>query len=181
MRSILFAAGLLLIAGCTTSPPSVPVKKAETSEARPILDTLRLTLDLRYLAGETLDLSTRVVLLSGQNPVSTTLNDCGMTPTNGYTRFTTGGLVQPGLSCHILVIPPGEPAQVFALEKPRTGSRLGDWSDWRKPATQIVSPMPVQMLIHKPEAQQTLSVPLPRQFEIRYQLTALNARDPKEN
>lgn len=155
----------LLLAGCA-APSSAP---------RPILDRLQLTLDIRYKMGQTLSPETQVSLVSGANPISTRLKDCGMTPGPGYVRYTTGGIVRPGLACRVLLTPPGEPSQLFELPVPKKQDRLGVWFPWRKPSAQIVSAMPVQALLNLPGARQPLTVPEARRFEVRHQLTALNS------
>jgi hypothetical protein len=181
MRPILFALSLSLLVGCaSTAQDNKGVKKAAPAgEASPLLQKMRVTVDIRYYAGQSLSLATRVAVLSGKDIISTTLDNCGSTPTTNYTRFTTGGIVQPDIPCFIMLIPPREPSQVFPIRKPKKSDELGVWSDWQHPTNQIVSPMPVQVLMNQPEKQQKVTVPLPRQFEVRYMLTPYNARDPK--
>lgn len=185
MRFLIIPAALLLF-GCASESvrPAGPAHgtNATVAAARPLLKQLRLTLDLRYKLGETLSMETRVVLLSDDRQITTTLADCGMTPEPDTVRFTTGGIVLPDAPCHVLITPPGEPTQVFEVKIPKKSDELGVWFDWIRPAYQIQSPMPVQTLIHQPKQQQKLTVPLARQFEIRHQLTALNAaKGPRAN
>lgn len=181
MRAFLLILSLSFLLGCASAPGSAskPGRAGRPTEGtRALLDPLRLTLDVRYYAGETLSLETRVIVISGKNPVTARLKDCGTIAGKDFQRFTTGGHVLPGEPCHVLIEQPGEPAQVFTLETPGKSSRLATWTEWRKPECQIVHPMPAQTLIHKPDLKQPLTVPPARQFEIRYQLTALNAADP---
>ncbi|MFO7536380.1 MAG: hypothetical protein R6X19_12005 [Kiritimatiellia bacterium] len=185
MRFLVIPAALLLF-GCASGagrdPSTARPAPVPTASARAVVKQLRLTLDLRYKLGETLSLDTRVVLLSGDRQVTTTLADCGMTPTPEAMRFTTGGIVRPDAPCHALITPPGEATQVFVLDIPKKSKEWGVWSEWTLPASQIVSPMPAQTIIHQPQRQQKMTVPLARQFEVRHQVTEQNtAKDPKTN
>jgi hypothetical protein len=167
----------LLLAGC--AGPSTRSGEANRSN-RPILDRLQLTLDIRYRMGQTLSKETQVSVVCGTEHISTKLKECGMTPANDFIRYTTGGIVRPGLPCQVLLAQPGEPSQLFVLPTPKKNDRLGVWFDWRKPEAQIVSPMPVHALLNVPKARQPLTIPAVRRFEVRYQLTALHsAYDPK--
>ena len=158
MRSILLATALLMLCGCATTPePGKPVNQETVKAAKPILENLRLTLDLRYPMGQTLSMQTRVSLVCGEKLVTARLEECNMTPGTNYVRFTTGGLVHPGTTCHVLVSPPDEPAQVFDIAIPDHPKKLGKWFDWQNPACQIVSPMPVQTLRTKPGARQDIN------------------------
>ncbi len=185
MRSALALLLAFLVAGCATppdTPPDTPQTRApETAPTtRLIRDRLRLTLDIRYRMGQTLSPETQVLIVNEDAYISTRLKECGMTPAHDYIRYTTGGRIKPGLPCHVLLIPPGEPAQLFDLPMPETDDPLGVWFEWIKPVAQIISPMPVQALINQPKARQPLTVPESRQFEVRHQLTALNSPyDPK--
>ena len=171
MRS-LFVLLPLLLAGCATSPELAPdIGKMNAARTTAFVEKLRLTLDIRYKMGETLALSTRVILLDGENLITTTLKECGVTPGTSYVAFMTGGIVQDGVPCRVLIAPPGEPAQVFELPKPKKSAKLDTWTPWQPPKTQILSPMPAQALLHQPKTQQKITVPLPRQFEVRTKLT----------
>jgi len=164
----------LLLAGCA-APPAAPQARTADPPARPILDRLQLTLDIRYRMGQTLSPETQVLLVHEGAYVTTRLKDCGMTPGDDYIRYTTGGRVRAGRPCHVLLVPPGEPAQLFELPVPKKSDPLGVWFEWLKPVAQIVSPMPAQALLHQPKARQPLTVPESRRFEVRHQLTALNS------
>jgi hypothetical protein len=176
MRFILPLVCLALLAGCVTTPDTQHARVHELSHKTAAHPGGSLTLELRYDTGETLSLETRVILLNGTGHASTRLKDCDVTPADDSVRFTTGGLVKPGVTCHVLIEQPGEPAQVFDIPVPPSIDRLGAWSDWRRPVAQLVSPMPAQALAHKTGNREKLTIPPSRQFEIRYRFSAFTAR-----
>jgi hypothetical protein len=180
MRSLLLVTIMALLAGCASSPESAtPAKPGAAVPKKPVLENIRLTLDVRYPLGQTLSLETRVMMTHGERLISTKLSECGMTPGTNYTRFTTGGLAYPNTRWSVVIAPPDEPAQIFDFDVPRN-PKLGVWYDWQGPTNQIVSPMPVQALRTQPKARQELTVKPERQFGIRYQLTPWNSPfDPK--